>query len=116
MGPSFLDAFLRTSSSELNPPTSNSDLDGSANAPREHSAQPTSSPVDSHTENQLPNDGIFWIYCARIELGSGQYLSQYKKSQRRLKLKKKTKTETRESKNYQPSRLSLARKHGSRNL
>ena len=62
----FLEAICRTSSSEVAPPTSISDRDGSVKVAREHSGQPASSPDDLYTEIQQPHDAIFRIKRARI--------------------------------------------------
>ena len=61
MRPPFLDAIFRTSSSEVAPPTSISDPDGSVKIDREHSRRPAGSPDESYTELQQPHDVIFRI-------------------------------------------------------
>ena len=61
----FLEALFRTSSSEVVPPTSNSDPHGSVKMAREHSGQPAVSPDESYTEVQQPHDAILRIWCAR---------------------------------------------------
>ena len=66
MRPPFLETIFRTSSSEVAPPTSISDRDGSLKIAREHSGRPASSPDELYTEIQQPHYAIFWIKCARI--------------------------------------------------
>ena len=66
MRPPFLEAIFRTSSSEVAPPTSISDPDGSVKIAREHFGRPASSPDELYTEIQQPHDAIFRIKCARI--------------------------------------------------
>ena len=61
MRPPFLEAPIRTSFSEVAPPTSNSDPEGSKKIAREHSGRPTGSPDESYTEIQQPHDAIFRI-------------------------------------------------------
>ena len=61
MGPLFLEALFRTSSSEVAPPTSHSDPHGSVKSAREHSGRPAGSPNESYTEIQQPQDAIFMI-------------------------------------------------------
>ena len=61
MRPPFLEAIFRTSSSEVAPPTSISDPDGSVKNAREHSGRPASSPDELYTEIQQPQDAIFRI-------------------------------------------------------
>ena len=61
MRPHFLEAIFRTSSSEVAPPTSISDPDGSMKISREHSGRPAGSPDESYTELQQPHDAIFRI-------------------------------------------------------
>ena len=50
MRPPLLEAPNRTSLSEVAPPISNSDPEGSEKIAREHSGQPTGSPDESNTE------------------------------------------------------------------
>ena len=61
MRPPFLEDLFRTSSSEVAPPTSKSDQDGSVKFAWEHSGQPAGSPDESYTEIQQPHDVIFRI-------------------------------------------------------
>ena len=61
MMPPFLKTIFRTSSSEVAPPTSISDPDGSVKIAREHSGRPAGSPDESYTELQQPHDAIFRI-------------------------------------------------------
>ena len=61
MRPPFLEALFRTSSSQVAPPTSNSDPHGSVKIAREHSGRPAGSPDESYTEIQEPQDAIFKI-------------------------------------------------------
>ena len=61
MRPPFVEAIFRTSSSEVAPPTSISDPDGSVKIAREHSGRPAGSPDESFTEIQQPHDAIFRI-------------------------------------------------------
>ena len=61
MKPPFLEAHFGTSFSEVAPPTSNSDPDGSMKVAREQSGRPTGSPDESCTEIQQPHDAIFRI-------------------------------------------------------
>ena len=61
MSPPFLEALFRASPSEVAPPTSNSDPDGSVKTAREHLGQPAGSPDESYTEIQQPHDAIFRI-------------------------------------------------------
>ena len=57
----FLEAHFDTSFSEVAPPISNSDPDGSVKFPREHFGRPAGSTGESHTEIQQPHDAIFRI-------------------------------------------------------
>ena len=50
MRPPFLEAPIRTSFSEVAPPTLNSDPESSKKIAREHSGQSTGSPGNSNTE------------------------------------------------------------------
>ena len=61
MRPPFLEALFRTSHSEVDPPTSNSDPHGSVKIVREHSGRPAGSPDKSYTEIEQPHDAIFRI-------------------------------------------------------
>ena len=61
MKPPFLEALFSTSTSEVAPPTSNSDPDDSVKNAREHSGRPAGSPSDSYTKIQQPYDAIFRI-------------------------------------------------------
>ena len=61
MRPPFLEALFRTSSSEVAPPISNSDPDGSVKVVREHSERPAGSPDKSYTEIQQPHHAVFRI-------------------------------------------------------
>ena len=61
MRPPFLEALFGTSSSEVAPPTSNSDPDGSVKFAREHSGRPAGSPDETYTEIQQLHDAIFRI-------------------------------------------------------
>ena len=61
MRPPFLEAPIRTSFSEVAPPTSISDPDGSVKIARDHSGRPAVSPDESYTESQQPHDAIFRI-------------------------------------------------------
>ena len=61
MRPPFMEPIFRTSSSEVAPPTSISDPDGSVKIAREHSGRPAGSPDESYTELQQPHDAIFRI-------------------------------------------------------
>ena len=66
MRPLFLDALFRTSPSEVAPPTSNSNPDGSVKIVRERSGRPAGSPDEPYVEIQQPHDAIFRKECARI--------------------------------------------------
>ena len=57
----FLEALFRTPHSEVAPPTSNSDPDGSVKFAWEHCGQPAGSPDESYTDFQQPYDAIFRI-------------------------------------------------------
>ena len=61
MRPPFLEALFRASSSEVAPPTSNSDPNGSVKYAREHPKRPAGSPDESYTETQQHHDAIFRI-------------------------------------------------------
>ena len=61
MRPPFLEALFRTSHSEVAPPTSNSDPDGSLKFAQEHAGRRADSPDESYTETQQPHDAIFRI-------------------------------------------------------
>ena len=66
--PPSLEALFRTSSSEVAPPSSNSDPHGSTKTAREHSERPIGSRDELYTEIQQPHDATFRIQCARIQL------------------------------------------------
>ena len=59
MRPPFVEALFRTS--EVVPPTLNSDPNGSVKIAREQSGQTAGSPDESYTEIQQPHDAIFRI-------------------------------------------------------
>ena len=61
MRPPFLEALFRTPSSEVAPPTSNSDPDGSMKIARDNSGRPAGSPDEAYTEIKQPHDAIFRI-------------------------------------------------------
>ena len=61
MRPPFLEAHFGTTFSEVAPPTSKSDPDGSVKSAREHSGRPAGSPDDAYTEIQQSHDAIFRI-------------------------------------------------------
>ena len=52
----FLEALFRTSFSEVAPPTSNSDPDGSVKIARQHPERPAGSPEESYTETRQTQD------------------------------------------------------------
>ena len=60
MRPPFLEALFRISSSEVAPPTSNSDTNGSVKIAREHSGRPARSPDESKLKSNnlmMPSSG-----------------------------------------------------------
>ena len=61
MRPLFLEAIFRNSSSEVAPPISISDPDGSVKIAQEHSGRTAGSPDKSYTKLQQPHDAIFRI-------------------------------------------------------
>ena len=58
MRPPFLEALPRNSSSEVAPPNSTSDPDGSVAMSQEHSGRPAGSPDESDTEIQQTHDAV----------------------------------------------------------